>query len=119
MHGAHQREGEVDTQRGGERQQARCGAKRCNAQCSASAIPSIYNAMEGGWSDQQADTAQHKQQSNGVDHLGLRSQCIEPLLEGAVELKAQQYLGAEHQCARFVKGSLHFAAERHGQWFSA
>ena len=40
-------------------------------------------------------------------------------LEGAVKLEAEQYLGAEHQRARFVQGSLHLAAQRHGQWFSA
>ena len=119
LHGAHQRDGEVDPERNSERQQARSGAKRCDNQRSASAFPSVYNAVKRRWCDQQTDTAQHKQQSNGIDDLGLRRQSIEPLLEGAVKLEAEQYLGAEHQRARFVKGSLYLAAQRHGQSASA
>ena len=116
---AHQRNGEIDPERNSERQQARCRANRCDDQRSASAFTSVYNAMEGRWCNQQTDAAQYKQQSNGIADLGLRRQGIEPLLEGAVKLEAEQYLRAEHQRARFVKGRLYLAVERHRQPISA
>ena len=119
LYDADQRDCEVDPKRDGERREARCGAKRRDDQRSSSAFPSIRNALEGRWCDQQPDTAQHKQQSNGIGDHSRRRQGVEPRLEGTVKLEAEQDLGAEHQRARFVKGGLHLATERHGQSGSA